>query len=67
MLDRGDLRYDYLIVAAGAQNHYFGHDDWAKYAVGLKDIDDAVEVRRRVLWRLKPPSAPSIQPSESGC
>lgn len=49
VLDRGDLRYDYLIVAAGAQNHYFGHDDWAKYAVGLKDIDDAVEVRRRVL------------------
>lgn len=49
VLDRGELQYDYLIVAAGAQNHYFGHDDWAKYAVGLKDIDDAVEVRRRVL------------------
>jgi len=48
-LDRGELRYDYLVVAAGAQNHYFGHDDWAKHAVGLKDIDDAVEVRRRVL------------------
>lgn len=48
-LDRGELHYDYLIVAAGAQNHYFGHDEWAKYAVGLKDIDDAVEVRRRVL------------------
>ena len=48
-LDRGELHYDYLIVAAGAQNHYFGHDDWAKHAVGLKDIDDAVEVRRRVL------------------
>ncbi|MBL9044607.1 MAG: NAD(P)/FAD-dependent oxidoreductase [Myxococcales bacterium] len=48
-LDRGELSYDYLIVCAGAQNHYFGHDDWAKYAVGLKDLDDAVEVRRRVL------------------
>ena len=49
LLDSGALAYDYLILAAGAQNHYFGHEDWARYAVGLKDIDDAVEVRRRVL------------------
>lgn len=43
------LRFDYLVLAAGAQNHYFGHDEWAQYAVGLKDLDDAIEVRRRVL------------------
>jgi len=43
------LRFDYLVLAAGAQNHYFGHDDWAQYAVGLKDLDDAIEIRRRVL------------------
>ena len=49
VLDSGALAYDYLILAAGAQNHYFGHEDWARYAVGLKDIDDVVEVRRRVL------------------
>lgn len=49
LLDRGSLAYDYLIVAAGAQNHFMGHDDWAQHAVGLKDLDDAVEVRRRVL------------------
>jgi len=49
VLSEDVLSYDYLIVAAGAQNHYFGHDDWARYAVGLKDLDDAVEIRRRVL------------------
>ena len=45
----GTLSYDYLILAVGAQNYYFGHDDWSRYAVGLKDIDDALEIRRRVL------------------
>lgn len=48
-LDIGPLSYDYLILAVGAQNHYFGHTDWERYAVGLKDVDDAVEIRRRVL------------------
>ncbi len=43
------LHYDYLVVAAGAENSYFGHDDWARVAPGLKDLDDAVEIRRRVL------------------
>ena len=41
--------YDYLIVAAGAHTNYYGHDDWAGVAAGLKDLDDALEVRRRVL------------------
>jgi NADH dehydrogenase len=43
------LDYDFLVVATGAQNSYFGHDDWARVAPGLKDLDDAVEIRRRVL------------------
>jgi NADH dehydrogenase len=43
------LDFDYLVVATGAENSYFGHDDWARVAPGLKDLDDAVEVRRRVL------------------
>jgi NADH dehydrogenase len=44
-----DLAYDYLIVAAGATHSYFGHDDWEPYAPGLKTIEDALEIRRRVL------------------
>jgi NADH dehydrogenase len=43
------LDYEYLVLAPGADTHYFGHDDWELYAPGLKSIDDAVEIRRRVL------------------
>jgi len=43
------IHYDYLVLAPGAQNYYFGHDEWADVAPGLKDLDDAVEIRRRVL------------------
>jgi NADH dehydrogenase len=41
--------YDYLIVATGARHAYFGHEDWEKFAPGLKDIDEAIQIRRRVL------------------
>src|SRR5246127_1287002 len=44
-----DIPYDYLVVAAGATHAYFGHDDWEPYAPGLKTIEDALEIRRRVL------------------
>src|ERR1700687_5168820 len=44
-----ELPYDYLIVAAGASHAYFGHDDWEPLAPGLKTIEDALEIRRRVL------------------
>ena len=44
-----DLRYDYLVLATGATHSYFGHDDWAPFAPGLKHIADATEIRRRFL------------------
>jgi len=44
-----DLPYDYVVVAAGASHAYFGHDDWEVFAPGLKTIEDALEIRRRVL------------------
>ena len=44
-----EVQYDYLVLAAGATHSYFGHDDWEKYAPGLKTIEDATEIRRRVL------------------
>jgi NADH dehydrogenase len=43
------LKYDYLVLATGGRTSYFGHDDWETFAPGLKDLDDAVEIRRRVL------------------
>jgi NADH:quinone reductase (non-electrogenic) len=45
----GECAYDFALVAAGAGHSYFGHDDWGRYAPGLKTLEDAVEVRRRVL------------------
>ncbi|MFO7177062.1 MAG: NAD(P)/FAD-dependent oxidoreductase [Pseudomonadota bacterium] len=47
--DGAEDEYDYLIVAAGAKTNYFGHDAWKETAPGLKDLDDAYEIRRRVL------------------
>jgi NADH:ubiquinone reductase (H+-translocating) len=41
--------YDYLIVAAGARHSYFGHDEWETFAPGLKNLEDALELRRRIL------------------
>jgi NADH dehydrogenase len=45
----GPISYDYLVVATGATHSYFGHDDWAKFAPGLKRIEDATRIRRSIL------------------
>ena len=47
--DGSRIPYDYLIVATGSTHSYFGHDEWAPLAPGLKTLDDALEIRRRVL------------------
>ena len=47
--DAGGLDYDFLIVATGSTHSYFGHDAWAPFAPGLKDVEDAFEVRSRIL------------------
>jgi NADH dehydrogenase len=47
--DGGCLDYDYLIVATGAHHSYFGHEEWEPLAPGLKSLEDALEIRRRVL------------------
>jgi NADH dehydrogenase len=50
-IDIGDreIAYDYLILATGARHSYFGHDEWERLAPGLKSLEDAVEIRRRLL------------------
>jgi len=47
--DFGELPYDYLMLACGANHSYFGHPEWEEYAPGLKTIEQATEIRRRVL------------------
>ena len=49
LLQDGEVSYDTLIVATGSSHSYFGHDDWARFAPGLKTIEDATEIRRRIL------------------
>ena len=48
-LPDGEIPYDYLLVASGASHAYFGHDEWEPFAPGLKTIQDALEIRRRIL------------------
>ncbi|HEY2707345.1 MAG TPA: NAD(P)/FAD-dependent oxidoreductase [Caulobacteraceae bacterium] len=49
LTDHGPIAYDQLVVAAGAAHTYFGHDDWEAFAPGLKTIEDALAIRRRIL------------------
>jgi NADH dehydrogenase len=49
----GPVDYHFLVLAAGARNNHFGHDDWADIAIGLKTLNDALEIRRRVLVALE--------------
>ncbi len=47
--DAGEFPYDYLLLATGARHSYFGHPEWERFAPGLKSLEDALEIRRRIL------------------
>ncbi len=49
ILSDGELSYDTLVVALGSSHHYFGRDEWSRLAPGLKTIEDAIDIRRRIL------------------
>ncbi len=49
ILSDGSIEYDTLVVSAGASHQYFGHDEWEKFAPGLKTVEDATDLRRRIL------------------
>src|SRR5260370_14278099 len=53
--DDQPVPYDYLILATGARDSYFGHNDWAQFAPGLKSIREATELRHRILWPVEQP------------
>lgn len=50
ILKDGKLSYDFLILATGVTHAYFGHEEWARWAPGLKTLEDALEIRRRILY-----------------
>ena len=66
LADGGRLDYDYLVVAPGAQHSYFGHDDWEPLAPGLKTIEDALEIRRRVLLAYEVAERQAVEGKDPG-
>src|SRR5688572_16591615 len=50
ILKDGELAYDSLVVAAGSENNFFGHDEWSQHAPGLKSLEDAMKMRSRILF-----------------
>ncbi len=61
-----ELSYDYLIVSTGAQHSYFGHPEWEKLAPGLKTIEDALEIRRRVLLAFEVAEGRAVRGEDPG-
>jgi NADH:ubiquinone reductase (H+-translocating) len=49
-LGSDELAYDYIVVATGSTHSYFGHEEWARHAPGLKTLEDALEIRKRILF-----------------
>jgi NADH dehydrogenase len=62
-----ELDYDYLLVASGATHAYFGRDDWAKFAPGLKTLDDAFLIRRRILDSFERAEATRSEAERDAC
>jgi NADH dehydrogenase/putative oxidoreductase len=57
----GQIPYDYLVLATGATHSYFGKDEWARFAPGIKRIEDALEIRRRILTAFERAEAASLE------
>ncbi len=66
LADGGRLEYDYLAVAGGAQHSYFGHDEWEPIAPGLKTVEDALEIRRRVLLAYEVAERQAVEGKDPG-
>jgi NADH:ubiquinone reductase (H+-translocating) len=60
------LKYDFLVLATGAKTAYFGHPEWERFAPGLKALDDAVEIRRRVLLAFETAERAAPEPPTGG-
>src|SRR4051812_16874672 len=61
------IPYDYLLVASGATHAYFGHDEWERHAPGLKNLDDAFLIRRRILSAFERAEASGSESERNAC
>jgi NADH dehydrogenase len=66
VLEDGELGYDYLVLAPGSRHAYFGHDEWEPLAPGLKSLDDALEIRRRILNAYEAAERIALEARDSG-
>ena len=66
LTQHGDIPYDYLVLATGATHSYFGKDEWARFAPGIKRIEDALEIRRRILTAFERAEAASSEQDRMG-
>jgi putative oxidoreductase len=62
----GDIPYDYLVIATGATHSYFGKNEWARFAPGIKRIEDALEIRRRILTAFERAEAVPLEQDRKG-
>ncbi len=62
----GDIPYDYLVLATGATHSYFGKNEWARFAPGIKRIEDALEIRRRILTAFERAEGVSLEQDRKG-
>lgn len=63
----GSLAYDYLVLAPGTRHSYFGHPEWEEYAPGLKSLDDALDIRRKILVAYEQAEHHLSQPGHEQC
>ena len=63
---KGEIPYDYLVLATGATHSYFGKEAWAPFAPGLKRVEDALEIRRRILTAFERAEATSLEEERQG-
>jgi NADH dehydrogenase len=66
-VDQRAIAYDYLLVASGATHAYFGHDEWERFAPGLKNLDDAFLIRRRILAAFEQAEATADSAERAAC
>ena len=67
LVQGGTLDFDYLLLAPGARHAYFGHDDWAEHAPGLKTLDDALGIRRQLLTAFERAEAEADPVKRAAC
>ena len=66
LFDERSIEFDYLVLATGARHSYFGHENWEENAPGLKSIEDATEIRRKILLAFEHDALLNVELEKTG-